>query len=107
MNHAPARRPSLRRRLLGFLLIPVAILLVLDILLTYGVALSYANHVHDRDLGNDALTLAKMMGNEQLGGELTPQARFLLQYDPNGDSYFSVVSRKHGQAGFTRLPTQK
>lgn len=105
MSHAPARRPSLRRRLLGFLLIPVAILLVLDILLTYGVALSYANHVHDRDLGNDALTLAKMMGNEQLGGELTPQARFLLQYDPNGDSYFSVVSRKHGLlAGNGHLP---
>ncbi|GAB3783930.1 sensor histidine kinase [Dyella agri] len=105
MSHAPARRPSLRRRLLGFLLIPVAILLVLDILLTYGVALSYSNHVHDRDLGNDALTLAKMMGNEQLGGELTPQARFLLQYDPNGDSYFSVISRKHGLlAGNGHLP---
>ena len=105
MSHAPARRPSLRRRLLGFLLIPVAILLVLDILLTYGVALGYSNHVHDRDLGNDALTLAKMMGNEQLGGELTPQARFLLQYDPNGDSYFSVVSRRYGLlAGNGHLP---
>lgn len=105
MSHTHTRRPSLRRRLLGFLLIPVAILLVLDILLTYGVALGYSNHVHDRDLGNDALTLAKMMGNEQLGGELTPQARFLLQYDPNGDSYFSVVSRRHGLlAGNERLP---
>ena len=105
MNHAPARRPSLRRRLLGFLLIPVAILLVLDVLLTYGVALGYANHVHDRDLGNDALTLAKMMGNEQLGGELTPQARFLLQYDPNGNGYFSIVSRQRGfVAGNERLP---
>jgi len=105
MNHAPTRRPSLRRRLLGFLLIPVAVLLVLDILLTYGVALGYSNHVHDRDLGNDALTLAKMMGNEQLGGELTPQARFLLQYDPNGDSYFSVVSLRYGLlAGNGHLP---
>ncbi|MEW9623692.1 sensor histidine kinase [Rhodanobacter geophilus] len=105
MSPAPARRPSLRRRLLGFLLIPVAILLVLDILLTYGVALGYSNHVHDRDLGNDALTLAKMMGNEQLGGELTPQARFLLQYDPNGNGYFSIVSRQRGFiAGNDRLP---
>jgi two-component system sensor histidine kinase TctE len=106
MSHAPARRPSLRRRLLGFLLIPVAILLVLDILLTYGVALGYANHVHDRDLGNDALTLAKMMSNEQTGGELTSQARFLLQYDPNGNSYFSIVSRQRGFiAGNEHLPT--
>ncbi|MBD8872012.1 sensor histidine kinase [Rhodanobacter sp. DHB23] len=104
MSQAPARRPSLRRRLLGFLLIPVTILLVLDILLTYGVALGYSNHVHDRDLGNDALTLAKMMSNEQTGGELTPQARFLLQYDPNGNGYFSIVSRRHGfVAGNERL----
>ncbi|BFI95585.1 MAG: sensor histidine kinase [Rhodanobacter sp.] len=104
MNHAPARRPSLRRRLLGFLLIPVFSLLVLDVLLTYGVALSYSNHVHDRDLGNDALTLAKMMSNEQTGGELTSQARFLLQYDPNGNGYFSIVSRRRGfLAGNERL----
>ncbi len=105
MSHAPARRPSLRRRLLGFLLIPVTVLMVLDIALTYGVALGYANHVHDRDLGDDALTLAKMMGNEQLGGELSPQARFLLQYDPTGEGYFSVVSRQHGLlAGNEHLP---
>lgn len=105
MSHASSRRPSLRRRLLGFLLIPVAILMVLDIALTYGVALGYSNHVHDRDLGNDALTLAKMMSNEQLGGELSPQARFLLQYDPSGEGYFSVVSRQRGLlAGNGHLP---
>ncbi|MDE2316009.1 MAG: sensor histidine kinase N-terminal domain-containing protein, partial [Xanthomonadaceae bacterium] len=105
MNHTPARRPSLRRRLLGFLLIPVSTLLVLDVLLTYGVALGYSNHVHDRDLGNDALTLAKMMASEQLSGELSPQARFLLQYDPNGNGYFSIVSRRRGLiAGNGQLP---
>lgn len=99
------RRPSLRRRLLGFLLIPVALLLLADMALTYTVALGYANHVHDRDLADDALTLAKMMGNEQLGGELSPQARFLLQYDPSGEGFFSVVSRRRGLlAGNDRLP---
>ena len=98
-------RPSLRRRLLVFLLIPMAALLVLDAGLTYGVALSYANRVHDRDLSDDALTLAKMMGNQQLGSELTPQARFLLEYDPDGHSYFSVRSSKHGLlAGNPQLP---
>ena len=108
MNHVPTRRPSLRRRLLGFLLIPVSTLLVLDVLLTYGVALGYSNHVHDRDLGNDALTLAKMMASEQLSGELSPQARFLLQYDPSGDGYFSIVSRQRGLiAGNDRLPQAK
>jgi len=99
------RRPSLRRRLLIFLLVPMAALLLLDAMLTYGVALGYANKVHDRDLSDDALTLAKMLGNDQLGGTLTPQARFLLEYDPDGHSYFSVFSARHGLlAGNERLP---
>ena len=98
-------RPSLRRRLLVFLLIPMAALLLLDALLTYGVALTYANRVHDRDLSDDALTVAKMLGNDQLGSQLTPQARFLLEYDPDGRSYFSINSARHGLlAGNGQLP---
>ncbi len=93
---APRLRPSLRRRLLVFLLIPMIALLMLDAVLSYGVALTYANRVHDRDLSDDALTLATMLGNEQLGSVLTPQARFLLEYNPDGRSYFSVSSSKHG-----------
>jgi two-component system sensor histidine kinase TctE len=107
MNSPPRhrRRPSLRRRLLIFLLIPMAALLLLDAMLTYGVALGYANKVHDHDLSDDALTLAKMLGNDQLGSTLTPQARFLLEYDPAGHSYFSVISARHGLlAGNGRLP---
>ncbi|PMU26720.1 sensor histidine kinase, partial [Pseudomonas sp. GP01-A8] len=65
-------------------------------LLTYGVALTYANRVHDRDLSNDALTLATMLGNDRFDGELTPRARFLLEYDPGGHSYFTVSSARHG-----------
>ena len=89
-------RPSLRRRLLIFLLIPMAALLLLDALLTYGVALSYANRVHDHDLSDDALTLATMLSNDALGGELTPQAKFLLEYDPDSRGYFNVRSEKRG-----------
>lgn len=99
------RRPSLRRRLLIFLLIPMAALLLLDAGLTYGVALGYANQVHDHDLSDDALTLAKMLSSDQLGGTLSPQARFLLEYEPAGHSYFSVVSTHRGLlAGNERLP---
>ena len=98
-------RPSLRRRLLLFLLIPMLSLLVLDALLTYTVALGYANRVHDRDLTDDALTLAKMLGNDRLGSQLTPQARFLLEYDPQGRGYFVVRSARRGLlAGNGRLP---
>jgi two-component system sensor histidine kinase TctE len=102
---APRLRPSLRRRLLVFLLIPMIALLILDAALSYAVALTYANRVHDRDLSDDALTLATMISNDQLGGVLTPQARFLLEYDPDGRSYFTVSSSKHGLlAGNGRLP---
>lgn len=104
-SRAPRRRPSLRRRLLVFLLIPVIALLMLDAVLSYGVALTYANRVHDRDLSDDAVALAKMLGNDQLGSQLTPQARFLLEYDPDGRSYFSVSSSRHGLlAGNGQLP---
>ncbi|WP_291194551.1 sensor histidine kinase [Frateuria sp.] len=89
-------QPSLRRRLLAFLLIPVGLLLVLDALLTYGVALAYSNRVHDRDLSDDALSLSQMLRNDPVEGRLLPQARFLLEYDPDGPNYFSVVSRRRG-----------
>lgn len=98
-------RPSLRRRLLLVLLVPVGVLLLLDALLTYGVALGYANRVHDRDLSDDAVTLATMVGNEQFGSEVAPQARFLLEYDPEGRGYFNVSSARHGLlAGNEELP---
>jgi two-component system sensor histidine kinase TctE len=90
-------QPSLRRRLLAFLLIPVGLLLVLDALLTYGVALAYSNRVHDRDLADDALSLAQMLRKGGIEGHLSRQARFLLEYDPNGRSYYSVISQRHGR----------
>jgi two-component system sensor histidine kinase TctE len=88
--------PSLRRRLLAFLLIPVGGLLLLDALITYGVALAYSNRVHDNDLSDNALTLAQMLRDDPSGGKLSPQARFLLEYDPEGRGYFSIVSARHG-----------
>lgn len=93
---APRWQPSLRRRLLAFLLIPVGLLLLLDALLTYGVALAYSNRVHDRDLSDDAVALAQMLRSDPLEGGLSPQARFLLEYDPDGRNYFSVSSQRHG-----------
>ncbi len=98
-------RPSLRRRLLLALLVPVGVLLLLDALLTYAVALGYANRVHDRGLSDDAVTLATMVGNERFGSEVAPQARFLLEFDPEGRGYFNVSSTRHGLlAGNGDLP---
>jgi two-component system, OmpR family, sensor histidine kinase TctE len=89
-------QPSLRRRLLLFLLIPVGLLLLLDALVTYRVALTYSNRVHDHDLSDDALTLAQLLRGDRPDEGLSPQARFLLEYDPDGRNYFSVTSRLHG-----------
>ena len=98
-------RPSLRRRLLAFLLIPMLLLLVLDAVLSYGVALSYSNHVHDRALANDALSLAQLLRHESLPGDLSAQARFLLDYEPHGRNYFKIRSLKHGLvSGNDQLP---
>jgi two-component system sensor histidine kinase TctE len=107
MNPPPRlRRPSLRRRLLISLLIPMTLVLLIDAGLTYAVALGYANQVHDRDLSDDVLTLANMLGNNTLGGPLGPQARFLLEYDREGHSYFSVRSTHQGLlAGNAPLPS--
>jgi two-component system sensor histidine kinase TctE len=92
-----AARPSLRRRLLTFLLVPVLGVLVLDAVIGYFVALAYSNRVHDADLSDSALTLSEMIGSDALRGELTAQARFLLEYDPDGRNYYSVVSDRHGR----------
>lgn len=92
-----ANRPlSLRRRLLIFLLVPVGLLLLFAALLTYSIALDYSNRVHDGDLSDDVLTLEQMLSAEKLSGELSEQARFLLEYDPDGHNYFTVTSRKRG-----------
>ncbi len=89
-------RPSLRRRLLSSLLVPLMLLLVIESLITYTGALIYSNHVHDRDLADSAMTLAQMLSQEDLGGQISPQARFLLEYAPEGHNYFNVSSQKHG-----------
>src|ERR1700750_268388 len=92
-----AARPSLRRRLLTFLLVPVLGVLVVDAVVGYFIALAYSNRVHDSDLSDSALTLAEMIGSDALRGELTAQARFLLEYDPDGRNYYEVISDRHGR----------
>ncbi len=93
---AVQKSPSLRRRLLLFLLIPMLALLLVDAWVTYGVALSYSNRVHDSDLADDVSTLAQMFLSERISGELSAQAQFLLEYDPDGHNYYTVRSNQRG-----------
>ena len=89
-------RKSLRQRLTITLLIPLVILLLVNSLITYTGALFYTNHVHDMNLNDDALTLVQMLATVAPDGKISPQAAFLLEYEPNERNYFSVVSAKHG-----------
>jgi len=101
---APAqRRLSLRRHLLVVLLVPLMLLLLVNSLITYGGALIYANHVHDRGLADDTLSLTQMLIREAPDGHISPQATFLLEYEPQGHNYFSVSSTKHGQLAGTEI----
>lgn len=90
------RQPSLRRRLLAFLLIPTLVLMVLDTAFVYFVALHYSNVIHDRDLAFSTLGLAQALQEGHSGGGLTQEAHLLLEYNPNGQSFFSVRSDRHG-----------
>lgn len=90
------RQPSLRRRLLAFLLIPTLVLMLLDTAFVYFVALRYANQIHDRDLAISTIGLAQALQQGRSDGRLTPEARRLLEFNPNGRSFFSVRSALHG-----------
>ena len=96
MNTPALRHPSLRRHLLFVLLVPLSLLLLADSLATYLGALAYANHVHDRDLSNDNRQLVQMVMNQAPDATISPQANFLLEYDPNGRNFYSIVSARHG-----------
>jgi two-component system sensor histidine kinase TctE len=96
MNQWRWGRQSLRRRLLTTVMLPLLVLLLLNSLITYVGALIYANHVHDKNLIDDTLTLVQLMATESPDGQVTPQAQFLLEYEPEGRNYFSVFSAKQG-----------
>lgn len=89
-------RPSLHRRLLKSLLVPVLLALLADALLIYLVALAYSNHVHDRDLVGEANALAGVLAREASSGQLSPQLRILLDYDREQRDYFRIASSSAG-----------
>ncbi|HMM65876.1 MAG TPA: sensor histidine kinase N-terminal domain-containing protein [Dokdonella sp.] len=89
-------RPSLHRRLLKFLLAPLLLALIVDALLIYLAALAYSNHVHDRDLVEEANALAGIMASEDSPGPLSHQARLLLEYDSEQRDFFRVASSSAG-----------
>ncbi|MDY4284276.1 sensor histidine kinase [Xanthomonas sp. LF06-19] len=95
--HSPAyRHPSLRQRLLAFLLIPTVLLMLVVSALFYLLMLKYTNHVHDMDLKEDTQGLANAVNDPGERMPLTLQARQLLEYSSDGRVFFKLDSRRHG-----------
>ena len=88
--------PSLHRRLLAFLALPMLGLLTFNTILAYYVALDYSNRIHDRNLIDDTHSFAQMLSTMPVTSDLSPQARFLIEYDPDGHRYFNVDSSRKG-----------
>lgn len=100
---APAH-PSLRRRLLAFLLIPTLLLMLVVSALFYLLMLKCSNHVHDMDLKEDTLGLAKAVNDAGASLPLPLQARRLLEYSSEGRVFFEVRSRDHGVISHSAQP---
>ncbi|MDR1075500.1 MAG: sensor histidine kinase N-terminal domain-containing protein [Xanthomonadaceae bacterium] len=100
-------RPSLRRRLLGFLLIPTTCVVMIISAVFYLVALRYSNRIHDNDLKENVLALAKVISTPDSDGTLTTQARQLLEFNTEGRSFFEVRSLRHGviSSSLQHIPT--
>jgi two-component system sensor histidine kinase TctE len=96
---ARRRQPSLRGRLLAYVLLPALCLMLADTALVYMMAIQYSKGVHDRDLVYSALGLADAIEDGRSDGKLSGEARALLEYDPQGRTFYSVRSRLHGFVG--------
>lgn len=95
-TEAANRRPSVRRRLLAFLLIPTLLLMILDTGFVYYVALRYSNHVHDRDLGESTLGIAMALSATRSNGKLPLAARQIIEFSQQGRSFYAVNSARDG-----------
>jgi two-component system, OmpR family, sensor histidine kinase TctE len=90
------RPPSLRRRLLAFLVAPMALAWLISGVLVYVLALHYANMSYDRAL-TDALRALERMIRSDVGYQaLNPQARILFEVDSEDPNYYTVRSVQHG-----------
>jgi two-component system sensor histidine kinase TctE len=90
------RPPSLRRRLLTILAVPMALAWLGSGALIYVLALHYANVNYDRSLLDGARALKRMVQSESGRRELSPQARILMEYDSSDPGFYTVRSRRHG-----------
>lgn len=90
------RPPSLRRRLLTILVVPMVLAWLGSGALIYGLALYYANINYDRSLAEGTQMLERMTRSKAGREELSPQVRILIEYDGDNPTYYSVRTLNHG-----------
>jgi two-component system, OmpR family, sensor histidine kinase TctE len=96
----------IRTLLLGWLLVPLALVLVASSVASYTTALRIASEAYDRALLDPALAIAQRLsaaeGKVEL--DLSPAQLELLRVDSTDRVYFTVSARGRLVAGQTRLP---
>lgn len=99
------RNPSLRRRLLLFVSLPLLAVLICGGIINYVIGLHYANKVYDRWLLNSANAMGDLVNSDAGRNELGDQARILLQFSVHDRNVFAVRSLHYGVlAGNQDLP---
>lgn len=97
---------SIRRRLLGWLLVPLAIVLVASAVASYRAALTIASDAYDRALLDPALAIAQRLsaaeGRVEL--DLSPATLDLLRVDASDRVFFAVTAQGKVIAGEPDLP---
>lgn len=93
-----AEAPQLRRQLLVWLLVPLCALLVADALVSYWVALSFAQRAYDRSLIEMAREVAShvRLADGRPAFRMPEAARQVLFSGPDGDIRFEVVAAVTG-----------
>jgi len=88
------RAPSLRGQLIGWLIAPLAALLLVGLAISYAVALRSATAAYDSELLDPALALAQHLEveDDRIRLDLSPVAQDVLRIDSYDRIYFAVYS---------------
>lgn len=90
----PGDQPLLRRQLLGWLLIPLSLLLATDTFFSYWIALGFSQRAYDRALVEIARDVSLHLRSHDgvMHLEMPESARTLLFTDPSDRIYFEITT---------------
>jgi two-component system sensor histidine kinase TctE len=100
------KRDSLRAQLLWWLMFPLVLVLMLDAVISYHVALNFANSAYDEGLFDTARALAQQVktGGGAVEVNLPQQAQEILESDPYDKVFYQVLTPNGTQVAGQDLP---